>query len=180
MAQKGVGLTFTVAAATLGLLLVVIWRVGHGSSSSPVPYVGKWKFISGEIKAGRGFPLSDKPAPDGTTTKPFAGNVAVVEVRDGVLWYRGDDRSCWYELHVGGGKAEVVPGGKVECDTEAPDAPKRTTSARMSMEIDAHDQAHISGEARASIDAKSERHEVTFTYDGIAVRETPVPKGDRK
>lgn len=164
LAQKRISLVFIVAVATLALSVTVLWRTVHGRSSDQQPYVGKWRFTSGEIKAGTGFP-----------TKPLAGNLAVVEVRDGVLWYRGDDTICSYGLRVGSGKAEVVPGARVDCDTTAPaeGAPKRATSVRMSMVIDAQDQAHFSGEANASIEFKGQRRDLAFTYEGIAVRDKP-------
>lgn len=178
MAQKRISLVFIMVAAALGLCVAVVWRTVHGHSSpqsAQQPYVGKWRFTSGEIKAGPGFFVSDKVAPDGTTSQPLAGHLAVVELRDGVLWYLGDERkSCSYELRVGDRKAEVVPDGKVECDTTAPDGgAKRTDYVRMSMVVDAQDRAHVSGEARTSVERKGQRRDVTVTYEGIAVRDVP-------
>ncbi|HEX3696211.1 MAG TPA: hypothetical protein VH374_12580 [Polyangia bacterium] len=175
MARKRINVFLILAAATLGIAGIMIWKVFRARSSAEQPYVGKWRFISGQVKAGAGFPLTEKVASDGTTTKPLAGNLAVVEERDGVLWYLGDDRSCSYELRVGGGKAEVFPGGKVKCETTAPDGggAKRPTSVRMSMVIDAQNQAHIAGQAQATIDFKGQRRDLAFTYDGIAVRDMP-------
>ena len=66
-----------------------------------------------------------------------------------------------------------MPGGKVECDTSAGDGGPKRTNVRMSMVVDGQDQAHVSGEARASFDRKGERRDVTVTYEGIAVRDMP-------
>jgi hypothetical protein len=43
----------------------------------------------------------------------------------------------------------------------------------MSMVVDAQNQAHVSGEAQATIDFKGQRRDLTFIYDGIAVRDMP-------
>jgi hypothetical protein len=164
-------------AAMLGLVAVISWRVFRDHSSAEQLYVGRWRFSSGQVKAGPGFFLSDKAAPDGTTTKPIAGNMAVVEVRDGVLWYTGDDKSCRYQLRIGDGKAEIAPGGKVECDSPAPDgALKQTDAVRLSMVVEAQDRAHIWWEARASFERQGQRRDVTLNYDGIAVREVLAAK----
>ena len=168
------------ATAALVLSVTVVWRTVHGRPSPQSLqqlYIGTWKFTSGEIKAGSGFPLTDKPTPDGTTTKSLLGHLAVVEVRDGVLWYSGEDRSCSHELRVGDGKAEVLPDGKVECDAPTPDGgAQRTASVRMSMVIDDQDRAHVSGEARTLFEFKGQRRDVTFTYEGIAIRDVPPAK----
>jgi hypothetical protein len=180
LAQKRKSLVFIVATATLALSVAVVWRTVHGRSSPQSPYVGPWRFTSGEIKAGPGFFVSDKVAPDGTTSQSLAGHLAVIELRDGVLWYAGDEgKSCSYELRVGDGKAEVVPDGKVECDTSAPDGgPKRADYLRMSMVVDAQDRAHVSGEVRTSFERKGQRRDVTVTYEGVAVRDMPpAPDG---
>lgn len=145
----------------MALSVTVLWRTVHGRSAQKRGYVGKWKFISGEIKVPPGFP--------GVTTKPLTGNSAIVAERDGALWYQGSDGNCWYQLRLAGGKAEVVPGGKVECDTAPSD--QATTSATLSMEIDAQDRAHFSGEARSSLEFNGTRRDLTFSYDGIAVRD---------
>lgn len=150
---------------------------GQQPQADQQKYVGKWRFTSGEMKAGPGFPLSDKPAADGTTAKSLVGHLALVEVRDGTLWYSGEDRSCSHELRVGDGKAEVLPDGKVECNTPTPDGgAKQTSSVRMSMVVDAQDRAHVSGEARSSFELKGQRRDVTFTYQGVAVRDVPSAK----
>ncbi len=178
MAQKRVSLV-VVAAATLALSVFLVWRTVHGQSASQLvhqPYVGSWKFTSGEVKAGPGFYLSQKVSPDGTTSQSLAGHVAVVEARDGALWYRGDERSCWYELRVGEGKAEVVPGGKVDCDESTPDAgTNRRDSVQLSMVLDAQDQAHVTGETRSSFEYKGQRRDVSVTYQGVAVRDVAKP-----
>jgi hypothetical protein len=175
LAKKRISVVLILVAATLSVALV--WRTVHGRSSPESQqhlYIGKWRFATGEIKAGPGFPLSDKVAPDGTTTKSLVGHLAVVEARDGVLWYSGEDKSCSHELRVGDGKAEVVPEGRVECDTPTPDGKaKRTSSVRLSMVVDPQGQAHFSGEARTSFELKGERRDVTFTYEGVAVRDAP-------
>ena len=57
------------AVATLALAVIVLWKVSHPTHSPNRPYVGKWKFISGQLKIGGALPTSDKVAPGGTMTK---------------------------------------------------------------------------------------------------------------
>jgi hypothetical protein len=164
---------FIVAAATLALSAVVIWRTVHGRSSEASSYVGHWKFISGEVTAGPNFHLGGKDK----LGKPLADRTAFVEERDGTLWYSDGDSSCRYELHVAGGKAEFVSGSRTECDSKDPGANPEATTVRMSMTIDSEGQAHISGAARGSMEIKKgQRQDIEFTYDGIAVREQPSGK----
>jgi len=177
LAQKRISIFLILAAAILGLAVTVLWKSLHGRSVAQQPYVGKWQFVSGQVKAGPGFPLGDKVAPDGTTARPMAGKSAVVEQRDGALWYLGDDRNCRYELHVITGaeaKAEVLPSSKIECDKKEPESGATpATTVRMAMTIDSQGQAHISGAARVSLDLRGTRRDVEFTYEGVAVRDAP-------
>lgn len=172
MAHKRVNFFFILAAATLGAIAVVSWRVYRIHPSAEQPYVGRWRFSSGQVKAGPGFFISDKVAPDGTTTKPIAGTTAVVELRDGVLWYTADDQRCRYQLVIGDGKAEIVPGGRVECDSPAPDGSlKQTDEVRLSMVAAGQDRVNIAWEARSSMERQGHRREVALSGEGIAVRE---------
>jgi len=172
LAQKRISLAFIVAAATLALSVAVVWRTVHGRSPEALSYVGHWKFISGEVTAGPNFHLGGKDK----LGKPLAGTTAVVEERNGTLWY-SDDGSCRSELRVAGGKAEFVPGAQTECESNDPGGNPLATTVRMSMTIDRHGQAHVSGAARASLEVKKgQRQDVEFTYDGIAVRDEPSGK----
>jgi hypothetical protein len=177
VAKKAIGPVFVVAGVALALSLTVVWRTVQGRSSTPSPppqqaYLGKWKFTSGEVKTTGGF-HADKPGPDGRSSGSLVGHSAVVEERDGVLWYTVDGKNCSYELRVGDEKAEVPPDGKIDCDTSGGGNKQQV---RLSMVVDAKGQAHISCEARASFQIKGQQRDVTVSFEGIAVRDVPAAK----
>jgi hypothetical protein len=160
---------------------IFAWTIRRSRATSiRQAYVGRWTFVSGTAKAGPGFPLSAKTAPDGSSEQPLQGKSSIVEERDGTLWYGGDDQSnCWYRLRVTGDRAEAVP-TTLDCAMKgaATNATTRVTVVGLSMAIDKADgqaRAHISGESRFLVDVNGTQRDIDISYDGIAVRD-PRPK----
>ena len=135
------------------------------------PYLGKWTFVEGTVKSTGGFNMGPAGS-NGTNEASLAGKSMIIKVRKGGLWYSSEGNNCWEMLRVDSGSVEVNPGhtecGQTESDAEVP---KRATTVKMSMSIDAQGKAHISGESQVSLQFKGTARELRFSYSGTATHE---------